>query len=166
MAVHGLDTGVDMRARWSWLWIPIALGGIVLAMFLVAGHDSFSHSPDTSSGAYRLPDKSSGAYHLPDKSSDAYHIGYSELFLATGGQAGALRHDPNYNPYLTMPRSQWDAYAEERYGDSTGEAECDPFTVGTGDWSDYGAGANQALQDIASGHKPRMHLVSIDPDCD
>ena len=37
---------------------------------------------------------------------------------------------------------------------------------GTGNWSDYGAGANQALQDIASGHEPRMPLDATDPDCD
>jgi hypothetical protein len=122
--------------------------GSALVIFLTAGHGTPSVSID--------------------RSSDAYRIGYSSIYLAKGAQARAIRHDPAYNPYLTMPTSEWVDFAEQRVRDSIDEAnrECDPYSAGTGDWSDYGAGANQALQDIASEHEPRMHLDGTDPDCD
>jgi hypothetical protein len=131
--------------------------GGALAIFLTAGQDRFSGSMDSPGGIQSL----SGI----DTSTTAYQIGYSEIYLATGNQALRLRVDPKYNPYLTMPRSEWVGYAAARVSESD-DGECDAYSAGTGDWPDYGAGANQALQDIASGYKPRMHLVRIDPDCD
>jgi len=125
--------------------------GGALAIFVTAGQGTFSGSIDSPGSI--------------DTSSTAYQIGYSEIYLATGAQARRLRDDPGYNPYLTMPRSEWVGYAAARVSEGD-DGECDPYTVGTGDWHDYGAGANQALQDIASGYKPRMHLVRMDPDCD
>jgi hypothetical protein len=89
-----------------------------------------------------------------DRSSDAYHIGYSTFYAVTGAQARGLRHNPDYNPYLTMPRNEWAGYAAAR-AEEGDNGECDPFTAGTGNRHDYVAGANVALQDIALGYEPR-----------
>jgi len=111
-----------------------------------------------------------GWYLLPhglsiDKDSYAYRLGYGEIFSAKGRYARNIRHNPHTNPYLTMPRSEWKDYADDRAREGD-NGDCDEFHIGTGDWHDYAAGRNQALQDIAAGRGPRIFVASGDPDCD
>jgi hypothetical protein len=100
-----------------------------------------------------------------DRSSDAYRIGYRTFDAVNGARAGGLRHNPDYNRYLAMPRNEWDGYAAARAGEGD-NGDCDPYTEGTGTWHDYVAGQEQALQDIALGHRPRMALVGTGVECD
>jgi hypothetical protein len=65
--------------------------------------------------------------------------------------------------YLRTPRNDWHETANERIRDYTKELEqqCDPFWLGgiphkllPGDWQDYVAGEEQALQDVAASRAP------------
>lgn len=102
-----------------------------------------------------------------DPTSNAYHLGYSNTYREWTGHryAGALRNNPEGNPYLTMPKNEWEGYAAAQASKGD-EGQCDPFHVGTGDWHDYAEGGNRALQDIALGFEARIHLSPGDPDCD
>jgi hypothetical protein len=96
--------------------------------------------------------------------SVAYRAGYGGLYK---GPPGKPRTTTVQNIYLRTPRSDWRDTAYERITHSVDEIEqdCDPFTpVGRrallallpeGDWQDYVAGREQALQDIAAGTPAR-----------
>ena len=145
----GADRGADRRRRdgGNGFAAGVYVVGGALAIFLVAGQRPYSASDiDTSSGAY--------------------HLGYGNTYRQKGApHARALYHDPQVNPYLTMPRREWNAHLLSVAGEGD-DGECDPFKMGTGDWHDYGAGGQPALQDMAAGLEPRIPLTRGDPDCD
>ena len=103
-----------------------------------------------------------------DVSSVAYRVGYGGVYYSAAhpyqGTPGMRPTDPAYNVYLGSPRSEWRDVANEqiRHANKKVEKECDPFGLEghphspphLGDWQDWEAGIQQALQDVAANRAP------------
>jgi hypothetical protein len=103
-----------------------------------------------------------------DVSSVAYRIGYGDVYYSAAhpyeGVPGMRPTDPDYNVYLRRPPSEWRDLANEQIRNSNKEVEqeCDPFGLEghphspphLGDWQDWVAGEQQALQDVAASRAP------------